>query len=116
MRIAIAGLGVSRGRLPGAAADGWAGSAHDCEPRDDGQRPSPGMTGPSHDTSLGVAENALPAESTTQTYDVSPGRPGSPTATDGTLVWSATWPPTWPGGGISPKARSLRIVFSRSCA
>ena len=67
LRIAIDGLGVSRGRLPGAATEVWAGSPHDCEPRDDGQSPSPGMTGPSQDTSLGVAEKALPCESTTQT-------------------------------------------------
>src|SRR5215204_1298215 len=116
LRIAIAGLGVSLGRLPGAATEVWLGSPHDCEPRDDGQSPNPGMTGLSHDTSLGVAEKALPCESTTQTYEVSPGSPGSPTATDGLAAWPATWPATTPAGGISPKARSSRIVFSRSCA
>src|SRR5687767_430036 len=73
-RSAMAGFGVRRGRLPGATDDGCPGTAHDCEPRADGTKPSPGMTGLSHDTSLGVADTALPWRSTTQTYDVSPGR------------------------------------------
>ena len=42
---ASAGFGVSRGRLPGATDAGSCGSDHDCEPRDDGHRPVPGMTG-----------------------------------------------------------------------
>ena len=43
--IAKAGLGVSRGRLPGATPAGWRGSGRDCEPRFDGTRPVPGTTG-----------------------------------------------------------------------
>ena len=42
LRMAIAGLGVSLGRLPGAATEVWLGSAHDCEPRADGHEPRPG--------------------------------------------------------------------------
>src|ERR1700757_1018933 len=75
-RMAIAGFGVSRGRLPGATHEAWPGPAHDCEPRVEGQKPSPGMIGPSHDESLGVADIALPCLSTTATYEVSPGRAG----------------------------------------
>ena len=59
-RRASAGLGVNRGRLPGATLEAWPGTAHDCEPRVDGTKPRPGITGPSHEESLGVAENALP--------------------------------------------------------
>src|ERR1051325_9007999 len=72
-RRASAGFGVRRGRLPGATHDAWPGTAHDCEPRVDGTKPSPGITGASHDESLGVADITLPRSSTTQTYDVSPG-------------------------------------------
>src|SRR6185295_13190295 len=61
--MAMAGLGVSRGRLPGAAAEGCFGSPQDCEPRDDGTRPVPGTIGEEFDTSLGVAENTLPQRS-----------------------------------------------------
>src|SRR5665213_2631405 len=71
LRSASAGLGVSRGRLPGATDAGCVGSHHDCEPREDGHSPMPGITGVSDDASLGVAENALPSRSTTHTYDVS---------------------------------------------
>src|SRR5262249_7483851 len=39
----------------------------------DTERPVRGITGASKDTSLGVAENALPQRSTTHTYDVSRG-------------------------------------------
>ena len=45
MRIASTALGVRRGRLPGATDDACAGSAQLCDPRDDGHRPVPGMTG-----------------------------------------------------------------------
>src|SRR5216110_2045067 len=72
-RRASAGFGVRRGRLPGAGQEACSGFANDCEPRVDGTKPSPGMTGPSHDESLGVADITLPFASTTQTYDVSPG-------------------------------------------
>src|SRR5215467_15733648 len=68
---ASAGFGVSRGRLPGATEAGSAGSAHDCEPREEGHSPVPGITGVLLETSLGVAENALPWRSTTHTYEVS---------------------------------------------
>ena len=43
--IAIAGLGVRRGRLPGATPDGWFGSAQFWLPRGEGIMPSPGTTG-----------------------------------------------------------------------
>ena len=62
----MAGLGVSRGRLPGAAPAGWRGSGRDCEPRVDGTKPMPGTTGAAHDPSEGVALNALPQRSTAQ--------------------------------------------------
>src|SRR5664279_5216698 len=78
LRIASAGLGVRRGRLPGATAAGCAGSHHDCEPREDGHRPVPGMTGVDDEPSLGVADMALPSRSTTHTYDVSASGAGSP--------------------------------------
>src|SRR5439155_11660430 len=74
-RRASAGFGVRRGRVPGAGHPACSGFANDCEPRVDGTQPSPGMTGPSHDESLGVADITLPCASTTQTYEVSPGRP-----------------------------------------
>jgi hypothetical protein len=57
---ASAGLGVSRGRLPGATEAATAGSAQDCEPREDGHSPVPGITGVLAETSLGVAEKTLP--------------------------------------------------------
>ena len=66
-RIASAGLGVRRGRLPGATLDECAGSAQDCEPREEGQSPVPGITGVSKETSLGVAEKTLPSASMAQT-------------------------------------------------
>src|SRR4051812_36508330 len=64
--IASAGLGVRRGRLPGATPDGCAGSAQDWLPREDGVRPRPGMVGALAGVSLGVAEKTLPQRSTTQ--------------------------------------------------
>ena len=39
---AIAGFGVSRGRLPGATPDGCAGSGRDCRPRSEGTMPEAG--------------------------------------------------------------------------
>lgn len=62
----MAGFGVRRGRFPAFAEDGWVGLPQDWDPRDEGQKPVPGMTGVDRDTSLGVAEKALPCESTTQ--------------------------------------------------
>ena len=43
--MAIAGLGVRRGRLPGATPDGCFGSAQFWLPRDEGMIPRPGTTG-----------------------------------------------------------------------
>src|SRR5688500_6422448 len=80
---ASAGLGVSRGRLPGASAAGCAGSVQDCEPREEGHSPVPGMTGVPLDPSLGVVENALPCSSIAHAYDVSASGAGSPRAGDG---------------------------------
>ncbi len=59
-RMAIAGFGVRRGRLPGATDDACPRTAQDWQPREDGQNPRPGMIGLSHEASLGVAETALP--------------------------------------------------------
>src|SRR5689334_19683236 len=71
-RMTIAGLGVRRGRLPGATHEGCLGSTRDWMPRGDGTSPVPGTTGATRITgSLGVAENALPAASTTHRYEVS---------------------------------------------
>ena len=66
-RKTIAGLGVSRGRLPGATALGYSGTSQDWEPREETASPVPGITGVSVETSLGVAEKALPSRSTTAT-------------------------------------------------
>ena len=75
-RTAIAGLGVSRGRLPGATPDGWRGSGRDCVPRARRHDAEARDTGERHEPSDGVAEKALPQRSTAQQYEVS----GSPTA------------------------------------
>ena len=64
---AMAGFGVSLGRFQGWRLDGWLGSSHDWEPRDDIWRPRPGTIGLPASGSLGVAENALPHRSTVQT-------------------------------------------------
>ena len=64
---AIAGFGVSRGRLPGATPLGCDGSGRDCSPRRLGTIPRPGITGEVEAPSEGVAENELPQRSTTQT-------------------------------------------------
>ena len=64
-------FGVSRGRLPGARAEGWRGSSHDCVPRPDGVKPRLGATGAIDSVSDGVTENMLPHLSTAQAYDVS---------------------------------------------
>src|SRR5215469_16669858 len=65
--IASAGLGVRRGRLPGATPAGCFGSGRDCEPRFDGMNPVPGTIGDPYEPSLGVAENKLPQRSAAQT-------------------------------------------------
>ena len=57
---------MRRGRLPGATEDGCDGLAQDCDPRDDGTSPVPGITGAWREVSLGVAENALPILSMAQ--------------------------------------------------
>src|SRR5215471_17179954 len=84
LRSARAGLGVRRGRRPGATQEAWSGSVHDCEPREEGHRPVPGTTGVSAEVSLGVAEKTLPCRSTTQTYEVS--SPGGPPLRDSALA------------------------------
>src|SRR5436190_12810148 len=73
---AIAGLGVRRGRFPGATDDGCVGSDHDCVPRPEQRIPTPGMIGVLFEPSLGVHDIALPCLSITHRYDVSPG-PGA---------------------------------------
>lgn len=65
--MANAGFGVNRGLLPGATLAACPMIPRDWEPRDDGQRPVPGITMVSVETSLGVAEKALPKESMTAT-------------------------------------------------
>ena len=70
-RKTMAGAGVRRGRLPPATRLGWPGESHPCDPLGDTTQPTPGMSGESTPGSLGVAENALPSASTTQTYEVS---------------------------------------------
>ena len=64
---AMAGAGVSRGRLPGATTLGCSGSSQPCEPRGETTQPTPVTTGESTFGSLGVAEKPLPASSTTAT-------------------------------------------------
>src|SRR5512145_1023871 len=100
----MAGEGVNRGRLPGATEAGRSGSHHDCEPREDGHRPVPGITGVADEPSLGVAENALPSRSIAHTYEVSASGAGSPRAAFGSLCTLA--PPVSPAGGISGHAWS----------
>jgi hypothetical protein len=46
---------------------GIAGSHQFCEPREEGHRPVPGMTGMALEPSLGVDEKALPCLSTAHT-------------------------------------------------
>ena len=48
------------GRLPGATEAATDGSAQDCEPREEGHSPVPGITGVVVETSLGVAEKVFP--------------------------------------------------------
>src|SRR5712692_2392271 len=110
--IASAGLGVKRGRLPGAAPAGWRGSGRDCEPRLDGMNPTPGTTGEPYEPSLGVAEKMLPQRSATQTYEVS----GSGNGLGGLARRRCAEAPSSPGGGISGHALSGRISFRRSAA
>src|SRR5678815_2082014 len=111
----MAGLGVRRGRLPGARAAGCAGSVQFCEPREDGQSPVPGMTGVPLEPSLGVVENALPSLSITQAYEVSAAGAGSPCSALG-IAAAGAYPFTSPAGGISFHASPLRISFRRAAA
>src|SRR5215210_3602954 len=110
-----AGLGVRRGRFPGASAAGCAGSVHDCEPRDEGHKPVPGITGVALEPSLGVAENALPSRSITQAYDVSASGAGSPTVACGSAL-ARGYPAMSPAGGISRHASRSRINLRRADA
>src|SRR3546814_2600410 len=48
LRIASAGFGVRRGRLPPSTEDAWPGIAQDWEPRAEGQNPEPGKIGRAH--------------------------------------------------------------------
>src|SRR3546814_4235355 len=98
LRIASAGFGVRRGRLPPSTEDAWPGIAQDWEPRAEGQNPVPGMTGDSQVTSDGFEEKTLPSLSITATYDVSPGQAGSPTAACG-RTGAAPARPVSPAGG-----------------
>ena len=68
------GLGVSRGRLPGAREDGWPRTAQDCAPREETASPVPGTMGVSQLVSDGVEQSAFPCRSMTATMDVSAGR------------------------------------------
>src|SRR3984885_10378953 len=95
----IAGLGVSRGRLPGATPAGCFGSGRLCEPRPDGVIPRPGTTGTLPDPSDGVALNALPHRSTAQQYDVS----ASPFGRSAALAANTRFGKSI-GAGISPNA------------
>src|SRR5580704_1841395 len=104
----MAGLGVSRGRLPGAAPAGCRGSGRDCEPRVDGTKPMPGTTGAAQDPSDGVALNALPQRSTAQAYDVSASTFGN-AAGDATSDGGAASN----GGGIAGNATSIRTSAAR---
>src|SRR4051794_35390578 len=99
-RKTIPGLGVRRGRLPGARHAGWRGSVHDCEPRDEGTRPMPGTSGIALDSSLGVAENALPCRSITHTYEVSAGGAGSPRVGNGRSKRVGAQPEIDPASGM----------------
>src|SRR5688572_19403957 len=65
---ARAGLGVSRGRLPGATDDGCSGSPHDCVPRPEHRMPTPGTIGVLFEPSLGVHDMAFPSLSMTHRY------------------------------------------------
>ena len=67
----MAGFGVNRGRLPGAISDACPLTANDCDPLAEGQKPKPGITGLSKETSDGVMEQTLPCLSMVQVYDVS---------------------------------------------
>src|SRR5262245_26522794 len=111
----MAGLGVRRGRLPGASAAGCAGSVQFCEPREDGQSPVPGMTGVPLAPSLGVVENALPSLSITHAYEVSAAGAGSPFSAFGSPVAGAK-PFTSPAGGISLHASPVLIIRLRAAA
>src|SRR3954462_7246429 len=81
---ASAGVGVRRGRLPGATEQGCVGSDHDCVPRPEQRMPTPGMIGELLEPSDGVAENALPWRSMQQVYVVSPG-PGASSDSAGVI-------------------------------
>src|SRR5258707_15831540 len=110
-----AGFGVRRGRLPGASAAGCAGSVHDCDPRDEGHRPVPGITGVALEPSLGVVEQALPLSSTTHAYEVSASGTGSPGVGWGRgLACGKLF--TSPAGGISFQASEVRNSLRRTAA
>ena len=112
-RTAIAGLGVSRGRLPGATPAGWAGSGRDCRPRSDGTMPRPGITGAVLEASDGVAENVLPHRSTTHTYEV-PLSVGSASGDGGGSGWAV--PNSGSGSPDAARRRSIVAAHAAACS
>jgi hypothetical protein len=113
---AIAGLGVSRGRLPGATELACDGSDHDWVPRPEHRMPTPGMIGVLSEPSLGVHENALPSLSITHRYEVSPGPGASSDSGAGTQRCRISASVSGsPAGGISAHAFS-RLIIERRCS
>ena len=109
------GLGVSRGRLPGAMQEGWPRTARDCAPREETASPHPGTTGVSQLVSDGVEQRPFPSASITQTIEVSGGGPSAASlaATGGTC---GSWPGIMPGRGIPGDALCGSIALLRSAA
>src|SRR4051812_920112 len=114
---ASAGLGVRRGRLPGATDDGCVGSPHDCVPRPEQRIPTPGTIGVLFEPSEGVHENALPSLSITHRYDVSPG-PGASSDCGSGIQRFATSVSVFgsPAGGICAHAFSMLMKPRRHSA
>ena len=109
------GLGVRRGRLPGARQDGWPRTARDWAPREDTAKPVPGTTGVSQLVSEGVEQSALPSSSMTQTIEVSGGGPsGASLAATGETYGS--WPGIRPGSGMPGDALHGSIALLRCSA
>src|SRR5687768_13443597 len=107
---AIAGLGVSRGRLPASTDEGCVGSDHDCVPRPEHRMPTPGMIGVLLEPSLGVHEKALPSLSITHRYDVSPGPGASSDCGSGIQRFATSFSVAGsPAGGIPAHAFSMLI-------
>src|SRR6476620_7263647 len=111
---ASAGFGVSRGRLPGPTEHGCVGSDHDCVPRPEHTKPTPGTVGELFDPSEGVAENALPCRSIQHVYVVSPG-PGASSGCAGVIqrCGRSVSVAGSPAGGMPGHARSALIIARR---